>query len=336
MSHRARSALAASASVVALLAAPSVARPQDQDQAAAEALFKAGRTLVQAGEIEAGCQKLEQSQEIAPSLGTLLNIADCRERTGRTATAWLHFRKAANMARIEGDNPREEMARRRAASLEPGLCMLSVGASQPAPQPDLVVTRDGASVGHKVLGVPTPVDPGVHRVRFTRGTRTEERHVEAKPSPEGGGCPPIGVALPAWAFEPAATPPVVAPAAAAPLAPVAEPPPSSGARDDRSVGFGAHHAIAIATFGAGAIVTGVGAGFGIDAIVTNADAEDHCTAQGCTARGLTDLEDAGASADVSTVLFAVGGGLLVTGVVLWITSPSLAVEPAPQGALLRF
>lgn len=322
---------------------PRAAHAQDQDQAAAEALFDAGRALVQKGEFEAGCQKLAQSYAIDPALGTLLNLADCQQRAGRTATAWLHYREAAALARSTGQIPREEMARRRAAELETQLCMLTI-APEVAPvrartiPRDLVITRDGTPVRVEALGVPTPVDPGVHRIRIARGTREEERHLEARPAQEG--CAPSMIELPEWALAPASAPPpagpVAGPANTSPTAPPGAPPDAAAPVDEPRGGFGPHHAAAIATFGAGLVATGFGVGFGVDAIVTKNDAERFCRPAGCTDAGLTGLHDAGTSADVSTVLFAVGGSLLITGTILWLTSPSLSVEPAPRGALLRF
>ena len=62
--------------------------------AAAEALFREGRALIKHGKLAAGCDKLEASEKLESSVGTLLNLGDCRERLGKPATAWAAFRKA--------------------------------------------------------------------------------------------------------------------------------------------------------------------------------------------------------------------------------------------------
>src|SRR3954447_10405599 len=48
------------------------------DPAAAEALFREGRTLLGKGELGAACEKLEASNTLEASAGTLLNLATCR------------------------------------------------------------------------------------------------------------------------------------------------------------------------------------------------------------------------------------------------------------------
>jgi predicted negative regulator of RcsB-dependent stress response len=67
--------------------------------AAAEAAFDAARKHLDAGELDQACAKFEASQRLSPAVGTLLNLADCHERAGRTATAWATFRSCATLAR---------------------------------------------------------------------------------------------------------------------------------------------------------------------------------------------------------------------------------------------
>ena len=62
--------------------------------AAAEALFREGRTLIKQGNLKAGCDKLEASEKLESSVGTLLTLGDCREKLGKPASAWAAFRKA--------------------------------------------------------------------------------------------------------------------------------------------------------------------------------------------------------------------------------------------------
>jgi len=54
------------------------------------------------GDYAAACPKLEESQRLDPALGTLLNLADCREQEGNVATAWSLFRDAESLARRGG------------------------------------------------------------------------------------------------------------------------------------------------------------------------------------------------------------------------------------------
>src|SRR5262245_38536031 len=72
--------------------------------AAAEALFRGGRTLIKQGNLKAGCDKLEASEKLESSVGTLLNLGDCREKLGKPASAWAAFRKAEAIAKRDGND----------------------------------------------------------------------------------------------------------------------------------------------------------------------------------------------------------------------------------------
>src|SRR5687767_11843809 len=79
-----------------LLPAAASAQPPQGDAAASEALFREGRRLMKAGDYEGACPKLEESLRLDPALGTLFNLASCEEQLGRWATAWQHWRQAAD------------------------------------------------------------------------------------------------------------------------------------------------------------------------------------------------------------------------------------------------
>ncbi|MFM2417004.1 MAG: hypothetical protein RL385_1727, partial [Pseudomonadota bacterium] len=68
------------------------------DKAAAEALFDRGLQLLRDGKVSEACSALEESESIEPGIGTMLYLADCYERLGRTASAWALFREAASRA----------------------------------------------------------------------------------------------------------------------------------------------------------------------------------------------------------------------------------------------
>src|SRR5688572_24676732 len=72
------------------------AAAQLTDPAAAEALFQEGRRLLKIDEVLAACSKFDESLRLDPAIGTLINVAACQERLGRTATAWQHWRAAAD------------------------------------------------------------------------------------------------------------------------------------------------------------------------------------------------------------------------------------------------
>src|SRR5687768_6154338 len=90
--------------------APRLASAQG-DKATAEALFAEGRRLMSSGDFKTACPKFAASQKLDPGLGTSLNLADCYEKSGKTASAWAEFRDAAAAAHRVGSKDREQVAR---------------------------------------------------------------------------------------------------------------------------------------------------------------------------------------------------------------------------------
>jgi hypothetical protein len=151
-----RRALVAAIALGTLLGATSSA---GADTATAEAAYKAAKELVAKGDYANACPLFEASYKADPALGAQLNMADCHEHVGKTATAWAEFDDAASKAQRAND-ARAGYARGRADALLPKLARLTVRAPKPAP-PGLAITRDGTDVT-ALVGVATPVDPGAH------------------------------------------------------------------------------------------------------------------------------------------------------------------------------
>jgi hypothetical protein len=129
------------------------------DPAAAEALFREGRSLLEQGQLAAACEKLEASNALEASSGTLLNLADCRLKQGRTATAWAHFLSAERLAQAQSRPEQAGEAKRRASELESRLSTLTLLA--PAAPSGLEVRRAGQPVLAASFGSRVPVDPGL-------------------------------------------------------------------------------------------------------------------------------------------------------------------------------
>ena len=144
-------------------ALPSRALAQAEDQAGARALFTEGKRLMKAGKYAEACPKLEAAQKLYSSAGILLNLGDCYEKIGRTASAWTRFGEAVSVATRSNRSDDADEARRRQEALEPALVRLAVRVS--APVPGLAVTRDGVALDEAVWGTSLPVDPGDHLVR---------------------------------------------------------------------------------------------------------------------------------------------------------------------------
>lgn len=144
--------------VVLVFALTSRARAQRPE---AEALFREGKRLLRAGEISRACAKFEASERLEPENGTELNLADCWEKDGKTASAWAMFVTAAASAKRED---RAAEARRRAADLEAKLVQLTLDVPVDSELDDLVITRNGEVVDRGVWNQPVPVDPGEYTI----------------------------------------------------------------------------------------------------------------------------------------------------------------------------
>src|SRR4051794_27945241 len=131
------------------------------DKAAAEALFDQGRQAMQASDFGKACGLLERSQHIEPAVGTLLYLAECYEKSGRTASAWATFREAADAADAAHEPDRARTGKKRAERLEPLLSRLTIQIAPEAQSlPGLVIQRRGQQVQAVLFNMPVPVDPG--------------------------------------------------------------------------------------------------------------------------------------------------------------------------------
>ena len=314
------SAAAAAAATIALATAtPRAASAEGpHDSMAAEAAFSEARALIRQGKFAEACPKLEASFALDPALGTLLNLGDCFERTGRTASAWVRYREAAAMAVQQNQRARETIARDRVAALEPKLCRLVVRAEG---RPQLEVLRDGVPIAAAAIGLPVPVDPGPHVIEARApGAAPFSTQIEVKPPDNGTACPPMVVEIPALVGQSSTSGPVAPVTVLKPieLTPDVLPPPAPA-----TSGWGTMHTLALVSAASGLVAIGIGSVFGLQAAGTKSDADGKCTSAGCSAEGKTLLTDAGNSADVATVTLVVGAALVATGAVLWFTSPSL-------------
>lgn len=300
--------------VLLLLSAPAAARaqgeatenpePHDSPIALAEALFRSGRELMTAGRYTEACPKFAESERVDPKPGTLLNLALCHERTGRTASAWAEYVDAAEIAHAAGESEREKVALAHAATLEPRLAHIFI---QP-PADDDQVSLDERVLGAGAFGTPIPVDPGDHVLRATATgkkpfatsfavTPGQATRTFRIPSLEDDRSPAAG--LPA----------------AAPVVPAAALRPSSWVArvDGRTWGFVAG--------GAGLALLGVGAFFGVEAFVDKHTANRECDAAQCTQTGLNAIAAMKAAEATSTLTILGGVAGVGAGLYLILASP---------------
>lgn len=324
---RVRAALSPRLRSICLIAAAlgAIAPAARAQSAEAEALFRDGRTLIKSGKLAAGCDKLAASERLETSIGTLLNLGDCREKLGKLASAWAAFRKAEAMAkRAGGDDKRQAEAARRATVLEPRLSNLVIDVAQRVD--GLVVRRDDEVVDAAVWNTPLPVDPGTYAI-----------------TAEAPGRAPwhASVKIAAGATRRVVEVPPLAPAAAAPASAPAEtaaaqwPPPRPEMRPppQRRSAWTATRAISagLAVVGAGALGTGIY--FGVHARSLDDRANQRCPGSVCNdPEGLRLNSDAKTSASRANISYIAGGAALATAVVLWFVGAPGEVAVAPVAA----
>lgn len=310
--------------VIALVSVATAASAQPNDPVArADALFREGRALIEAGDFGAACPKFEESQRLDPGLGTLLNLAACYEQVGKLASALTAFRSAEEQARAAGpgEKKREQTAAERARALEGRVARLAVivtAAEQPA---GFVVTRDGVPLRPLDFGRRVPVDPGTIVIAATApGFEPFEAEVV------------IARDTAARTVEiPALTPSAGAVGDAARSTPPDTTPPA--ATEDPRTPASSRTRIAIGLAAAGVVGLGAGVGLGLSARSRYDDVP--CTRNGsppmgCSAAETSRIDDARARGNLGTIVGGVGLGALAAGVVLYVTAPKgRAVSVAP-------
>jgi hypothetical protein len=294
---------------LALCADPQGASAQAvRNEAAAEALFQEGRTLYEAGRYSEACPKLAESHRIDPATGTLLALALCHEGELKLASAWAEFTTVQGEARRAGRSDRETIAREHAAAIRPRLSTLTINVpAEVATLPGLELKLDGAVLGPGTFGVAVPVDGGRHEIRVTATGKKPWRSTTLVKSQADT----VGVAIPTLEDAPQ-------PAAKA----ESTPPSSTPAKGSGS----AMPTVGLVVAGAGLVAFGVG---GYVALTAKADYEK--VKRGCPDRGCSDEDWKAGEAtrqrgNIATVVFGVGGALVVAGGVLWLTAPSASSE----------
>ncbi len=318
--------------VPAVLAAlvPAPARAQaNENTTIAESLFRDAQTRLAAGDVATACDLFARSQRVEGALGTLLNLAACHEREGKTASAWTEFQDAISWAVRIGDHAREQYARAHATSLEKGLHRVVIEVTEPAS--GMQVRLDAAPLPREALGTAIPLDPGEHSIevaasgkapwvrKINLGPAAGTDRIEVKfeplaPAPEPPAAPPPPAVVDST-VPPAATPAPEA-GAAAPTTLSADAPASAPhpANRKRIAGF--------VVGGAGVVGVGAAVALGI-AMSENAGNRDSLCppANPCGNQKAFD-EDHAARLDQQWMFVAGGVGIvaLATGTYLVLTS----------------
>ncbi|MEO8875558.1 MAG: tetratricopeptide repeat protein [Polyangiaceae bacterium] len=330
--------------LISLLGLAGVCRADSQDdKAAAQAAYDLGRKLSLAGNFAEACPKFEESEKLDPGLGTMLFLADCYEKTGKTASAWGEFREAEAIALKQSD-ARQKVAHDRASALEPRLSRVLIKVESANQLDGLYVTRDGVEIGQGVWNTPLPIDPGPHDIAASAtGHKTWTEHVEIATNGTT-----TTVVVPRLLEEPNAVavgnPAVLPTKNQNPSTQTPDQPPQSDGKTQRLVG--------VAAAGVGVVAAGFGTVFGLMASskLSDSNADGHCGGSnhsgvnGCDATGVQARSDAGDDATISTIAFVASGVLIAGGAVLYFTAPHgkkspvahLAPSVGPKTAGLMF
>lgn len=278
---------------------------------AAETLFEEGRALMQQQRYSEACAKFEASQGMDAGIGTLLHLADCYEKMGRTASAWATFKEAASMSRLRAQEERERIANTRAAALESKLSRLTIRVPEAHRIEGLEISLEGNRIPRASWETAIPVDPGPLTVQASApGREAWTSRVEV-----AAGAQDNAVEVPLLEISQKATTPAAASESVAASASVAA--------DTDHPGQGQRTAAWILG-GVGVVGLGVGAVLGLQAKHKNDDSKDYCPNDPnlCTPHGVNLRDSAKKDAMGSTIAFSAGGALVVTGLILLLTAPS--------------
>ena len=308
MSAQKKVHIARIASVVAMVSMSAIAHAQEPttaQRATAESLFADGKQLMAAGKIADACKAFAESQALDAGGGTLFALAFCHEQENRTASAWLEFKEALALARRDGRRDREVLAEEHIAALEPRIAHIAVRVPEAAP--GLVIRLDGAPLVDAAWGTSIPLDPGPHTIEASAPGRVTWS---------------LGVTIAAAAESRMVDVPRLIADTTNASATTAPEPAKGAPHAQRVVGY--------VTAGSGIALLGLGAAFGIRAVVMKNRSDTSCDRTTCDAAGWSEYDSARSSARVANV--ALGAGILAlgVGVVLLVTSQRAAGSTAAR------
>lgn len=298
------------------LQAPLAWSQTPSEKAAAEALFQEAVDLMAQNRLEDACAKYQASHDLDPAIGTLLRLADCYDRIGRSASAWALFVEAETVAARAQQTERAEIAGTRASDLKGRLSTVRLQIEEPGAVEGLTIAVNKAGIPEPSWGTALPFDPGTVRIQVSApGYEPWSTEVEV----------PVGPAETTVRIPVLERTPEEQTTTTAPLAETSDPVFARGAPAPSS---------SQATWGyvaggvglAGLAAAGV---LGYRAYALNQDSLDQCAADdpnACTTEGKDLRDDAAKYGTFATIASGVGGGLLITGLVLVLTAPSTAAH----------
>lgn len=264
----------------------------------ADQLFAEGRELLEKGRFAEACEKLRQSEEAAPAIGTSINLGYCYEQIARFRSAMDAYAEAESLAKNMKDDKREKFARDRFAAVEPKALKLVVRVADAA-STGIEVKRNNVVVPPSQWGIPVAVDPEDFVITASAPGRTPWRGAVIG---RGEGAV-ITVVIPTLDEQHAGA--IRSDAGNASLGGLG----ALGTKRLVALGLGG---VALATIGSGAAL-------GLSAKSRYDDSLAHCVDDRCEATGVAEQRGAVAQGNVATVLFTAGILCIAGSVYLWIT-----------------
>lgn len=294
---------------LALSARARADEPSPSDRAAAEALFRDAKKLFGKKRYAEACRKLEESQRLDPQGGTLLNLAVCHAREGRTASAWVEFQEAIELAKKAKRTDRVKLAQKELALLDKKLARLTLEVPADSRVTGLTVHRGKEPIGEGAWGTAVPVDPGaeIEIAASAEGYKTWRTTVRVAAAEQKTLVVPKLEKLPA-------PPP-------APKAASTEGKPAGDRKTERLIAYVAG--------GVGLVGVGVGSYFGLRALSKKNAAEERCDGSLCSEQGLDLNEEADRAATISNIGFGVGLVGLGVGTYFFLVSQPSSKEQGP-------
>jgi hypothetical protein len=285
----------------------SAARADSKSDAAR--LFKEGQDLMKTQKFADACPKFEDSQKLDAQIGTVLNLAFCREKLGSTWLSWLAYRDAELRADSAGKKERADFARQHLAELEKTLPRLVLDCGGDRVDELTVEERlvPGANNGQAFTA-----EPGHRTFKFTKsGKKPGATEIIVN---ERGKAPPQHVACPVLESEPVA--PTPAPAE-----------PGSGDKPTQltqTTEPPASRTPAYVSFGVGAVGIAVGSVFGVMTFNAKDSVGSDCVGTTCNASGQRKIDTGKTYGWISTGGFGVAAIGLGLGTYFLLTTPSSA------------
>jgi hypothetical protein len=269
-------------------------------------LFQRGRHAMNDGQYDLAVRYFEQSQEIEPALGNLLNIAVCEERLGRVASALGHLREA--LAQASPGDKRRPLVAERIAELEKRVALVTLRLEGPEGT-DVTVSLDGRPLGRADLGKVLTVDPGAHALECA--------------GPQGERCAQLFTLSAGEKSERAVIVTTPAPPTVE-LAPKDPPAPPQVSKDAPVAPQPAAKSRALA-FGLGALgIAGIGTSLvtGLMVIDRKKEMEGNCLQGRCNPEGIAAAESGKTLSLVSTLAMGVGVIAIGSSAYLLLSAPT--------------